>query len=104
MSASVYPRACGVNINAAGPGRVVVGLSPRTRWNYPADEYEPHDRGISPRTRGELQGASAWTPDQKVYHQPCRWWEIIGAASGPKTLRSIPAHAGEPSPPLRHAS
>ena len=111
----VYPRACGGTASGSGSCRAVMGLSPRVRGNLlsirgdryflrsiPARAGEPHSayhlclqRTVYPRACGGTGTVMiTWPEDQGL--SPRVRGNLPSKQVASRSIRSIPARAGEP--------
>ena len=117
-SGEVYPRVCGGTDSQAAAAFAHRGLSPRVRGNpFPTATEEEEPRSI-PACAGEPSSSSRFRPAMKVYPRVCGGTACANRQSRPilglsprvrgnllvfppvgHAVGSIPACAGEPSPP-----
>ena len=116
----VYPRACGGTTAASESMLSARGLSPRLRGNQVRRVLRDDGTGSIPAPAGEPPLSASWVGSHRVYPRACGGTQLAlclrPALDGLsprlrgnlmpvrrhlRSLRSIPAPAGEPSPSLR---
>ena len=116
--APVYPRVCGGTVKYSPPLRSIGGLSPRVRGNLPAHTVSEDGIGSIPACAGEPAAGRPARGRHRVYPRVCGGTRPDskngnpGGGLSPRVrgnrsdrdfrkdyVRSIPACAGEPTPP-----